>query len=360
MLKKPTSLLLAALITLPLFAQVRGKIDIPDIDGYVTLKCDFHIHTVFSDGLVWPTVRVDEAYREGLDAIAITDHIEYRPHTDIVASHNRSYEIAQTKAEEKGIILIRGSEITRKMPPGHHNALFITDADSLEHSEYIDAFRAAKAQNAFIVWNNPHWAAQQPDTTLWMAEHTQLFEQGMMHGIEVVNRLYCPESHQWCLDKKLTMMGNSDMHQPIQSDVDFCTGKHRTMTLVFAKSATVEDIREALSERRTAVYYNEYVIGEEKYLKEIFEKALEWKIEKTDSVTVRITVKNCSDLTFHLKKRQHDTRLAYFRETTIVPHGEHSLIVKLRDGAKDGELNFVVENFLTLPNEGMRCSVKIQ
>ena len=55
--------------------QARTAVNIPDVPGYVTLKCDFHIHTVFSDGYVWPTVRADEAWREGLDAIAITDHI---------------------------------------------------------------------------------------------------------------------------------------------------------------------------------------------------------------------------------------------------------------------------------------------
>ena len=54
------------------FGQAVDKsVDIPDLDNYQTLKCDFHMHTVFSDGLVWPTVRVDEAYAEGLDAIAI-------------------------------------------------------------------------------------------------------------------------------------------------------------------------------------------------------------------------------------------------------------------------------------------------
>ena len=80
-------------------AQVRNEIRVPDPEGYRTLKCDFHIHTVFSDGLVWPTVRVDEAYREGLDAIALTEHLEYRPHRqDIIASHNRSYEIAEKTA----------------------------------------------------------------------------------------------------------------------------------------------------------------------------------------------------------------------------------------------------------------------
>lgn len=59
------------------------------------MKCNLHTHTVFSDGLVRPTVRIDEAYREGLDVIAITEHIEYRPHEeDVKANHNRSYEVA--------------------------------------------------------------------------------------------------------------------------------------------------------------------------------------------------------------------------------------------------------------------------
>jgi len=357
--RKLTSLFIALFIALPLLAQVRGNIAIPNLNGYVTLKCDFHTHTVFSDGLVWPTVRIDEAYREGLDAIAITDHIEYRPHkNDVVASHNRSYEIAKKRAEEKGIILIKGSEISRDMPPGHNNALFITDSDVLDTTEYIDAFRAAQAQNAFIFWNHPNWVAQQPDTTLWMDEHTELFQQGLMHGIEVVNRSYCPEAHRWCLDKKLTMLGNSDMHQPIQYDVDFSSGKHRTMTFVFAKNATAEGIREALFERRTAVYSDDLVVGEEKYLKELFENALEWKIGKKDSVTVLITVKNKSDLAFRLKKTHHDVRLLYFREMTIVPQGEHTIVVKLQDGIESGEVSFIVENFLVQPNEGMKYSIK--
>ncbi len=53
--------------------QVRDTLPVPDIPGYKTLKCDFHLHTVFSDGDVWPTVRVTEAFRDGLDAIAITE-----------------------------------------------------------------------------------------------------------------------------------------------------------------------------------------------------------------------------------------------------------------------------------------------
>jgi hypothetical protein len=329
------------------------------LKGYVTLKCDFHIHTVFSDGSVLPAVRIDEAFREGLDAISLTEHIEYRPNVssgDMVASHNRAYEMAKPAADANGIILVRGSEITRAMPPGHHNAIFLTNSDDLDKPDYMDAFRAAKAQNAFIFWNHPCWDAQQPDTTLWFDEHSRLLQQGMLQGIEVVNGgHYCPEAHRWCLEKKLTMLGNSDVHQPMQN---FPAGKHRAMTLVFARSKTPEAIHEALKERRTAVYSDEQIIGEEKYLKELFENAVEMNVEKTNN-TVRITFRNKSDLTFHLKKTNHDARLVYFRDYTIVPHGVHTITVRLESGVTGGDVNFSVENFLVEPNKGMRYSIKI-
>lgn len=225
-------------------AQRRKEIHVPDLDGYVTLKCDFHMHTVFSHGLVWPTVRVDEAYCEGLGAIALTEHIEYRPHKkDIAADHNRSYEICQQQAKDMGIILIKGSEITRSMAPGHFNAIFLSDSNPLEQTDYKDAFKEAKKQNAFIFWNHPGWDRQQPDTTLWWPEHTELYNEGCMQGIEVANgSLYMPEAVQWCLDKNLTMIGTSDIHQPIQTDYDFAKGEHRTMTFVFAKERTAEGI----------------------------------------------------------------------------------------------------------------------
>ena len=363
-MKKIISLFCAVCIALPLlFAQGKGKIVIPDLKGYVTLKCDFHIHTVFSDGNVWPSVRIDEAYRDGLDAISITDHIEYRPHKqDVVASHNRSYEIAQTTAKNRGIILIRGSEITRSMPPGHHNAIFLSNSDELDTPDYMDAFHAAKSQNAFIFWNHPGWLAQQPDTTLWFDEHTKLLEQGMMHGIEVVNGdEYYPEAQRWCLEKKLTMFGNTDIHAPIPP---FAAGKHRTMTLVFARSTTPEAINEALKERRTAVYFEEFIIGEELYLKELFETAVEITVTKTNDKTAQITFKNKSDLSFRLKTTSHDPRLVYFRNTTIVPfiispQSVQTVTVRLNDGINGGDVNFSVENFLVEPNKGMKYTVKI-
>ena len=42
----------------------RNEINIPGFDDYRVLKCDFHTHTVFSDGLVWPDGRIYEALCE--------------------------------------------------------------------------------------------------------------------------------------------------------------------------------------------------------------------------------------------------------------------------------------------------------
>ena len=40
-------------------------IEFPDLAGYKTLVCDLHMHTVFSDGSVWPNIRVMEAQKDG-------------------------------------------------------------------------------------------------------------------------------------------------------------------------------------------------------------------------------------------------------------------------------------------------------
>ncbi|MBK8882916.1 MAG: hypothetical protein IPN67_11175 [Bacteroidales bacterium] len=106
------------LVLCSVFGQ-RKIINLPDLPGYLTMKCDFHMHTVFSDGDVWPTVRIDEALRDGLDAIAITDHLEYNPKKDFIpVDHNAAWKIGEGYALMNNLILVHGTEITRDMPPG--------------------------------------------------------------------------------------------------------------------------------------------------------------------------------------------------------------------------------------------------
>lgn len=141
---------------------VRENIMIPAVNGFDVLKCDFHTHTVFSDGHVWPNVRNQEAWQEGLDALAITDHIEYTPHKeDVNVAHNRGYALLVESAKMSNILLVKGSEITRNTPPGHFNAIFTGDASGYTEDRSGEQDRSAvmkaAAQNAFIFWNHPGW-----------------------------------------------------------------------------------------------------------------------------------------------------------------------------------------------------------
>lgn len=274
-----TALLPALELPAPV-TRARTEIRIPDPDGFLTLKCDFHVHTVFSDGTVWPSVRAEEAWREGLDAIAITDHIEYQPHkSDIPTNFNRSFEIANGSGTPLDLIVIRGSEITRDMPPGHLNALFLTDSAKLSTPQWSDAIKAAHEQHAFIFWNHPGWERQAPNgIAVWYPEHTQILEAGMLHGIEVVNgRSYYPEAHRWAIEKNLAILSNSDIHAPIQMDYHLHDGDLRPVTLVFAKERSTSSIREALDARRSAALAGGLLVGPEAFLRAIFEKSVRIK-----------------------------------------------------------------------------------
>ncbi len=99
-----TLILLIILSNIKIFGQNQEKYDrklfFPDLDNYRTLLTDFHQHTVFSDGNVWPTIRVEEAIRDGLDAISLTEHLEYQPHKKDIphTDRNRSYVVASINA----------------------------------------------------------------------------------------------------------------------------------------------------------------------------------------------------------------------------------------------------------------------
>jgi hypothetical protein len=287
--------------------NVRTEVNFPDILGYQTVICDFHMHTVFSDGLVWPTIRSDEAWREGLDVIAITDHIEYQPYKDDIPSNfNRASELATDRGEQLDILVIPGSEITRSMPPGHLNAIFIKDADKLNTETWRQAIDAAAEQEAFIFWNHPGWRGQEQDgIAKWYDEHTEILNSKKLHGIEVVNtKEYYPEAHQWCVDKEMTMLSNSDIHNPIQMDYDFPAGEHRPMTLVFAEERSPEAIKEALFAKRTVVYSSNFLYGKKKFLEPLFYNSIYIKnpnvvMEQGQSEFIQIM--NYSDVDYHLQ-----------------------------------------------------------
>jgi hypothetical protein len=335
-------------------AQVRRELRIPDIPGYKTIKCDFHMHTVFSDGLVWPTVRVDEAWQEGLDAIAITDHIEYQPHKkDIPPNLNRSYEIALPRAKEKGILLVKAVEITKATPPGHFNALFVEDAKPLDSNDVLEAVAAADKQGAFIWWNHPDWIL---DRKGWFDIHTTLYEKKYLRGIEVVNgRTYSPTVHEWALEKNLTMLGNSDIHQPAGSE-EMPPGGHRPMTFVFVKEKNIPAIKEALIAGRTAIWFENKIIGRREYAEALFKAAVKvTEVDSEDSKVVRFTVRNDSDLSIEL---QRVGKLGP-QELNLPPNTSARVKIDKGGAEEQVDLTYTADNFLIAPKKGLPVQLTI-
>jgi predicted metal-dependent phosphoesterase TrpH len=285
-------------------SQVREVIRIPDIEGYVTLKCDFHVHTVFSDGKVWPDVRVDEAWQQGLDAIAVTDHIEVRPLKETITGDlNESCRIARKRADQIGFILIHGSEITRDKPLGHLNALFLTDANPLDTEDPLKAIDVAREQGAVILWNHPGW----PDdrSTLYDV-HERLIAGKKIDMIEVHNYMeYYPLTFDWVTEFDLAPSANTDTHQPVSSE--FGTEKMaRPMTLVFAEERSEAGIKKALVERRTAALFNNIVMAKREWAEKLFWVSVKYRIVSVDGTTATVEVENVSDIPFVVRKSTNE------------------------------------------------------
>ena len=305
----------------------RKEFHLPDVNGYHVYKADLHLHTMFSDGNVTPEFRVQEAWYDGLDVIAITDHIEGRkwegrmlkflkgylpkgtvPVNDrvsrqpadkrgIQADLNVSYQSAAAVADEYGMTVIPGAEITREpVAIGHFNALFIKDANKIYDANPAVAIENARQQGALIQHNHPGWRR----TSVKMTEfETQVYEKGYINGIEVMNgSQFYPSVLQRAQERRLYVAANTDMHLTTQL---YYQGEQRNMTLIFAKDKSLKSLKEALKERRTLAYSFGTVAGDEQLVKDFFLACIHAEVIKTDANGKhKVMLTNNSSVDFHL------------------------------------------------------------
>jgi len=335
--------------------EVRYELSFPNPPGYRTIVGDFHMHTVFSDGSVWPPVRVNEAWRQGLDAIAVTDHLEYQPHkADVSTDFERSYQLMEGPAKAHGMLLIKGAEITRDTPPGHFNALFLKEIKPLYTPEFLDAIRAANDQGAFVVWNHQGWKGEEKGQ--WQEVHTEMFQKKWFQGMEVANgEQYYPTAHRWCLEKNLTMLGNTDIHDP---DVRMMStsGDHRTMNLLFVKEVTLDGVKEALQQGRTTVWYKDKLIGRPEWLEALFNAGVhvgQPTVRAKTSVTVPVRNDLPADLCLE--------RPGAFRIERIVLPAKATTLVKLSvpDGKKPAQLEYTATTLLVAPEQSLKVTLSV-
>jgi predicted metal-dependent phosphoesterase TrpH len=310
----------------------RENLTLPKIKDFEVISCDFHVHTVFSDGNVWPSFRVLEAWKQGLDCFAMTDHVEYRPHKDnLNADLNTSYNIAKPDADKVGFMLIKGTEITRKPKTwGHFNALFINDANPIAVDDPKESLLAAKKQNAFIIWNHPGWSV---DTTLINPFVEDIFNEGLIKGIEVYNcNEFYPRAMAWAIDKKLAIVAATDVHGIIEQDNLEKIGTLRPMTLVLAKERSIDGIREALEAGRTVAFFQGYIAAREEIATWLIEEYLSVKKVFSDEKSDFYTMVNSSSVPFKMvfnKKRYVLPALSTI--TFNVPNGTSKISVKFEN-----------------------------
>lgn len=323
----------------------RTEIVLPQVNGYNVYKADLHIHTFYSDGQVSPQFRVSEAWRDGLDVIAITDHIEYRVHDAYMAEYldvkrheddkkvdfNVSMRIAQKDAPAYGITVIPGTEITRDaVTVGHYNVLFSTDNNLIYDDDPLVAIRNAKAQGALVMHNHPGW---RHTDMVPSAFEQKVYAEGLIDGIEIMNTdEFYPQAIDRALQHGFFMSSNTDVHGAT-ADEYLARGYYRNMTFILAEENTLEALREALEQRRTLAYSYGMIAGEEGLLKDFFNASVICRVLQADEDgTKRVALTNNTSLSYYLR----------FGDDNPILLAPFTTLRFTTD--KDGNLEFVVEN----------------
>ena len=309
----------------------RVEMVLPQVRGFNIYKADLHNHTIFSDGSVTPEFRIQEAWHDGLDVIAVTEHVEYRPYegkmmnfltgyvpknvkpansnvirseaTDagILSDLNYPVKLYQNAAKAYGITVIPGAEITREPTViGHYNALFTKDNNTIYAKDPMQSIRNAKAQGAIVMQNHPGWRR----TTLDMMEFEEkVYGANLIDGIEIMNGgEFYPRAITRALKNKFFMSSNTDIHGSTAEDYVLGGNGHRNMTFIFAQENTLEALREAMEAHRTLAYSHGTLAGEQSLLVDLFKASIATKVIQTASSGAKtVLLTNNSSIKYTLR-----------------------------------------------------------
>jgi len=365
----------------------RTEIILPQVKGYNIYKGDFHVHTIYSDGEVTPRERVREAWYDGLDIIAITDHLELRSYekfmlkahapynpdgkpyayirggagnktdhtTPIYCDLDATYDEARfyVEKEEIPIMVVRGTEIWRNPAVvGEYNAFFLQDITDVAKPDIIESLQEAKRQGAIIIHNHPGWRRKTMDKS---DIQEQIYAEKLVDGIEVVNgSTFYPKMIDRCVEEELTIFANTDCHRTSAQYFPRGGEIFRTMTFILAKECTEKAIKDALLKRRTIGYSHNHLIGEEMWLNEFLNAAVECKViavnDKKEHRAFKIT-NHCS-VPFILRRGKSIYTLNPFQSIRVN-------FGKNKENGKYNDPKFVVENMWTVGDKHPALTIEI-
>ena len=334
----------------------RTSFVLPQVDGLNCYTADLHAHTIYSDGELSPEERVKEAWCDGLDILAITDHIEtrrqernmlkflkgYSPekkgfepintrvsrgkHADergIVSDLNFSTELArQTAKSYPELTIIKGAEISREpVHIGHYCALFTTDNNAIYSRDDAEAIRNARAQGAIITHNHPGWERTSCDMTEF---HKKVYGEGLIDGVEITNGTsFYPEIVGRCIDKKLYMVSATDIHATTSyyNKQNF----YRNMTLIFAKDKSEKALKKAFLSQKTLGYSGGYIIGEESLLAKFFQASVKAYYVGAAKKGIRVSLTNQTSFDYLLKYNGIEIPVPAFQTIFVTLKDEKAL-----------------------------------
>ena len=361
--------------------EVRKNIILPQVNGYNCYKADLHCHTIYSDGQVTPAWRVREAWLDGLDIIAITDHLEVRRYEPTILKHlrkynadgephkyiyagsakvpvnddpvmsdfNVSYEEAEKAAKKYPVHVIKATEISRTKATGSdYNALFVKDIEKIYDKDHFQVLRNAKAQGCIVIHNHP--VIGRSECTMTEFE-TAAMAEGLFDGIEVASGCtFYPPIVRRAIENKMCMLACTDTHIPTASSI-FTEGIYRTMTLIFAKENNEKHIKEALKARRTLGYCGGHLIGEEELLRDFFNAAVSVQLLSKDSKgTCTYILTNNTSIAYTLARGPVEYQLPAMQITVITLKGTRS--------KKAVAPKFVVKNMWHVDNQNLNIELK--
>jgi 3',5'-nucleoside bisphosphate phosphatase len=243
----------------------------PLVEGYQVLKCDFHLHTPHSDGKVAPVARIEEAVEQGYDAIAITDHGNFK-----------AYAEALPRAEELGLILVRGMEtgladrehlvalgFDASYEPVNPHKWALTEGEDRVFYQ-TQWRRLVEDAGAFVLYAHPHKGFEEP--VQWAVQ------EGLLKGIEVKNGVvgqgwntveshgtwFYPFALDWAIEHDLAVFANSDAHDPRNAG-------NLPITLVLVEEPSAQGVLQALHAGRTIAWFDGMLWGKEDFLRRFIE-----------------------------------------------------------------------------------------
>lgn len=194
-----------------------------------TLKCDFHIHSNFSDGAMTIPELVDLYGKNGFDAIAITDHLCEQQNLIGRFSHSLNLSLtiesfpiymetikkeALRAMKQYNMLLLPGYEITKNSFINHRSAHILvigTEQYIAPDLDVMEILRKAKSYEALTVAAHPFQTNEFEFQTFYLWSRRDQFSK-LIDAWEFNSRKKISND---VLNSGLPLIANSDFHTKI-------------------------------------------------------------------------------------------------------------------------------------------------